>query len=95
MTIEGRLDVPEERNARTEAKWKARLASLLRYIDDGFTLTRINFENSFGFRVNGVLFRVKHAIQAQNVFRHLVRACLLYTSPSPRDRQKSRMPSSA
>ena len=26
--------------------------------------------------------------------RHL-RACLLYTSPSPRDRQRSRMPSSA
>ena len=25
----------------------------------------------------------------------LSRACLLYTSPSPRDRQKSRMPSSA
>ena len=25
----------------------------------------------------------------------LVRICLLYTSPSPRDRQKSRMPSSA
>ena len=24
-----------------------------------------------------------------------VRTCLLYTSPSPRDRQKSRMPSSA
>ena len=27
--------------------------------------------------------------------RDLVLACLLYTSPSPRDRQKSRMPSSA
>ena len=27
--------------------------------------------------------------------RVLVRSCLLYTSPSPRDRQKSRMPSSA
>ena len=26
---------------------------------------------------------------------HLDDACLLYTSPSPRDRQKSRMPSSA
>ena len=26
---------------------------------------------------------------------HIFRACLLYTSPSPRDRQKSRMPSSA
>ena len=25
----------------------------------------------------------------------LIQACLLYTSPSPRDRQKSRMPSSA
>ena len=25
----------------------------------------------------------------------IVRTCLLYTSPSPRDRQKSRMPSSA
>ena len=25
----------------------------------------------------------------------LIRTCLLYTSPSPRDRQKSRMPSSA
>ena len=26
---------------------------------------------------------------------HLIYVCLLYTSPSPRDRQKSRMPSSA
>ena len=26
---------------------------------------------------------------------HDVHSCLLYTSPSPRDRQKSRMPSSA
>ena len=25
----------------------------------------------------------------------IIKACLLYTSPSPRDRQKSRMPSSA
>ena len=27
--------------------------------------------------------------------KHHYRVCLLYTSPSPRDRQKSRMPSSA
>ena len=26
---------------------------------------------------------------------HVLTSCLLYTSPSPRDRQKSRMPSSA
>ena len=35
-----------------------------------------------------------HATPA-TVYRKLVTACLLYTSPSPRDRQKSRMPSSA
>ena len=29
------------------------------------------------------------------VLERLVENCLLYTSPSPRDRQKSRMPSSA
>ena len=27
--------------------------------------------------------------------KHIIGSCLLYTSPSPRDRQKSRMPSSA
>ena len=29
------------------------------------------------------------------IFNHVFNVCLLYTSPSPRDRQKSRMPSSA
>ena len=33
----------------------------------------MNFENSVGFTVNGQKFRVKHAIQAQNVFRHIIR----------------------
>ena len=31
----------------------------------------------------------------QSVYVHADHRCLLYTSPSPRDRQKSRMPSSA
>ena len=57
----------------TEAKWVIILGALLRYIDDGFVLTKVNFENSFGMEVNGVKFRIKHAIQTQNVFRHLVR----------------------
>ena len=47
---------------------------LLRYIDDGFGLSKINFENSIGFRVNDIFHRVKHAVQAQNVFRHIVKA---------------------
>ena len=28
-------------------------------------------------------------------YTNIIKGCLLYTSPSPRDRQKSRMPSSA
>ena len=36
---------------------------------------------------------VREEIQVLEGF--MGRACLLYTSPSPRDRQKSRMPSSA
>ena len=32
---------------------------------------------------------------AHKLYRDQAMACLLYTSPSPRDRQKSRMPSSA
>ena len=37
----------------------------------------------------------KWGIQSPFVFWNLLSDCLLYTSPSPRDRQKSRMPSSA
>ena len=36
---------------------------------------------------------VRHGIYAME--KHNGKDCLLYTSPSPRDRQKSRMPSSA
>ena len=38
---------------------------------------------------------IAHQNGAVNSFPGLVHTCLLYTSPSPRDRQKSRMPSSA
>ena len=35
------------------------------------------------------------ATQGIGAYKPFLQACLLYTSPSPRDRQKSRMPSSA
>ena len=38
---------------------------------------------------------VRHEQGAVHAADGYARACLLYTSPSPRDRQKSRMPSSA
>ena len=34
-------------------------------------------------------------VSASDLERHTYCPCLLYTSPSPRDRQKARMPSSA
>ena len=37
----------------------------------------------------------KNQNEADNVVYEQTEDCLLYTSPSPRDRQKSRMPSSA
>ena len=46
------------------------------------------FSREHGPSACGMGFRVKDAKKA---YAH----CLLYTSPSPRDRQKSRMPSSA
>ena len=57
-----------------------------------------NFINS---ELYGTITNVPWAVtfvQVDNIPRHpsqLYEACLLYTSPSPRDRQKSRMPSSA
>ena len=45
-------------------------------------------------RLNDVAFSDPDALMA-NTELILNRLCLLYTSPSPRDRQKSRMPSSA
>ena len=39
--------------------------------------------------------RLKKDCHFNNDFIKLYKNCLLYTSPSPRDRQKSRMPSSA
>ena len=72
-SAEGRQLVPHEPNHRTEAKWLSRLAKLIRFVDDGFSLSKINFENSYGFLVNSVNHRVKHAIQSQNIFRHMIR----------------------
>ena len=40
----------------------------------------------------GLEHRLEEKLEAK---MHQLLACLLYTSPSPRDRQKSRMPSSA
>ena len=42
-----------------------------------------------------LLCQLKEFKLAKNVFEKSLKICLLYTSPSPRDRTRSRMPSSA
>ena len=46
-------------------------------------------DNNPSWVASDLMAQAEHDINAQSIF------CLLYTSPSPRDRQKSRMPSSA
>ena len=64
--------------------------------------SRLNFlfSTSFGARYGNLIRRgaIHFAPYPSNLVDNLVtylNTCLLYTSPSPRDRQKSRMPSSA
>ena len=59
-----------------------RLSKEIKIILSDFILKDFNLEGA------GII-----TISKVNVSRDL--SCLLYTSPSPRDRQKSRMPSSA
>ena len=47
-----------------------------------------------GFRLPDAS-QINRRLQVSDEGGGLIRGCLLYTSPSPRDRQKSRMPSSA
>ena len=50
---------------------------------------------TFDLRTNFGMFRDFHRHRALTLGRQLLTTCLLYTSPSPRDVEESRMPSSA
>ena len=49
------------------------MAEFLWFIDDGFSFSKVCFENSLGIKINDVQYRVKHAVQSQNIFRHVVK----------------------
>ena len=57
------------------------------YFNEVLTVDNKNIEANAGV--------IKSYIEEKNLDEALNKFCLLYTSPSPRDRQKSRMPSSA
>ena len=56
--------------------------------DDAASARRVRIVDEPARAEDGIL-------ELSSVERVLFKICLLYTSPSPRDRQKSRMPSSA
>eukprot|EP00828_Plagiopyla_frontata_P049576 TRINITY_DN9930_c0_g1_i5.p2 TRINITY_DN9930_c0_g1~~TRINITY_DN9930_c0_g1_i5.p2 ORF type:complete len:111 (-),score=28.66 TRINITY_DN9930_c0_g1_i5:55-387(-) len=56
----------------------------------------VNFYKRLGFEAKSELkIKVKEKEEILTIMVRKPQFCLLYTSPSPRDRQKSRMPSSA
>ena len=64
-----------------------------KYEDQDITIQNLNgnyIESISKARTFGFYHEIEY-LKSQN----LIKGCLLYTSPSPRDRQKSRMPSSA
>ena len=56
---------------------------------------KYRIEQKLGEGGMGVVYAATHLALDQPVAIKLLRTCLLYTSPSPRDRTRSRMPSSA
>ena len=57
-------------------------------------------DQAFAFKLHIekiIAFYMREAIRSDrtSVYNALINSCLLYTSPSPRDRTRSRMPSSA
>ena len=57
--------------------------------------TRLAQQAAELLREGGILIFPTDTVYAMGCDLYNKKACLLYTSPSPRDRQKSRMPSSA
>ena len=72
-----------------------------------FEFNHATWENKKGVKLTADLYSGKYFLKSRhvdiwdgkqlNIHNNIIypKTCLLYTSPSPRDRQKSRMPSSA
>ena len=75
-------------------EWKrpslASVYAITKFVQERLTLTL-----SPAYGMEGVALRLWNVYGAGQALSNPYTGCLLYTSPSPRDRQKSRMPSSA
>ena len=109
--LEGKIVIPSEHNGRTVTKVSGFSESLLSEIvlpetlewitDSAFSncqnLTSITIPKSV-IRISGNAFYnsgLKSAKFEKTTNWQRYKSCLLYTSPSPRDKRQSRMPSSA
>ena len=61
------------------------------YVKEVMRFLKVPVQTLFGPAMTATLFMMVFAVAVGE----RISLCLLYTSPSPRDRQKSRMPSSA
>ena len=94
------LSLVEQVKAAMKAAMKARekeTLSTIRLIQAEFKRVevdeRIEIDDARALAIIDKMVKQRRDSSAQ--YRDADRPCLLYTSPSPRDRQKSRMPSSA
>ena len=90
-TYESTFDPPELGNGFSIAFWgRGTPARWQAYVSK-------NGEGNFGYQVRrrASTFQTTFTLRSTDGFDDPDVGCLLYTSPSPRDRQKSRMPSSA
>ena len=74
-----------------ELSWRNLIFDKTPGVEDFFS--NENVTGYVGFDPTSKSLHVGNLLPIMNLVR--LQSCLLYTSPSPRDRQKSRMPSSA
>ena len=78
-----------------KSEFTAELTDVLYSPNLGYNLFSPNAEFDETWNRHGGPDKVLTAFDGNVTFENQNGICLLYTSPSPRDRQKSRMPSSA
>ena len=79
-------------NAVKRNKIKRRLRNVM---NEAVKKIEINFDYSFLVIAKSSMLNNEYKIIKETLFQDFAKICLLYTSPSPRDMRRSRMPSSA